>query len=74
MRFSKVYIKILKEILKEVEIVSYKFMLRVGMIKKLVSGIYVYLLLGYRIIKKIENIVCEEMDRVGVLEFLMLVV
>ena len=68
MRFSKAYIKTLKETPKEAEIASHKLMLRAGMIKKLASGIYAYLPLGYRTIKKIENIVREEMDRAGALE------
>ena len=74
MRFSKAYIKTLKETPKEAEIASHKLMLRAGMIKKLASGIYAYLPLGYRTIKKIENIVREEMDRAGALELLMPVV
>lgn len=74
MRFSKAYIKTLKETPKEAEIVSHKLMLRAGMIKKLASGIYAYLPLGYRTIRKIENIVREEMDRAGAQELLMPVV
>lgn len=74
MRFSKAYIKTLKETPKEAEIASHKLMLRAGMIKKLASGIYAYLPLGYRTIKKIENIVREEMDRAGAEELLMPVV
>ena len=56
MRFSKAYIKTLKETPKEAEIASHKLMLRAAMIKKLASGIYAYLPLGYRTIRKIENI------------------
>lgn len=74
MRFSKAYIKTLKETPKEAEIASHKLMLRAGMIKKLASGIYAYLPLGYRTIRKIENIIREEMDRAGALELLMPVV
>ena len=74
MRFSKAYIKTLKETPKEAEIASHKLMLRAGMIKKLASGIYAYLPLGYRTIRKIENIVREEMDRAGAQELLMPVV
>ncbi|MBF1218943.1 MAG: proline--tRNA ligase, partial [Fusobacterium periodonticum] len=74
MRFSKAYIKTLKETPKEAEIASHKLMLRAAMIKKLASGIYAYLPLGYRTIRKIENIVREEMDRAGALELLMPVV
>ena len=74
MRFTKSYIKTLKETPKEAEIASHKLMLRAGMIKKLASGIYAYLPLGYRTIRKIENIIREEMDRAGALELLMPVV
>ena len=52
MRFSKAYIKTLKETPKEAEIVSHKLMLRAAMIKKLASGIYAYLPLGYRLLEK----------------------
>lgn len=71
MRFSKLYIKTLKENPKEAEVVSHKLMMRAGMIKKLASGIYTYLPLGYKVLKKVENIVREEMDRAGAQEVLM---
>jgi prolyl-tRNA synthetase len=62
MRFSKSYIKTLKETPREAEVVSHQYMLRAGMIKRLASGIYSYLPLGHRVLKKVENIVREEMD------------
>lgn len=74
MRFSKAYIKTLKETPKEAEVISHKLMLRAGMIKKLASGVYSYLPLGYKSLKKVENIVREEMNRAGALEILMPVI
>lgn len=71
MRFSKSYIKTLKETPKEAETASHKLLLRAGMIKKLTSGVYTYLPLGYKALKKVENIVREEMDRAGSQEILM---
>src|SRR3712207_473488 len=71
MRFSKAYIKTLKETPKEAEIVSHQLLLRAGMIKKLASGLYTYLPLGFRTLKKVENIIREEMDRAGSQELLM---
>lgn len=71
MRFSKLYVKTLKETPKEAVVESHKLMLRSGMIKKLASGVYTYLPLGYRALKKVENIVREEMDRAGSQELFM---
>ncbi|MDR3258702.1 MAG: proline--tRNA ligase [Fusobacteriaceae bacterium] len=71
MRFSKSYIKTLKETPKEAETVSHKLMLRAGMIKKLASGVYTYLPLGLKALKKIENIVREEMNSSGSQEVFM---
>lgn len=71
MRFSKSYIKTLKETPKEAETASHKLLLRASMIKKLTSGVYTYLPLGYKALKKVENIVREEMDRAGSQEILM---
>ncbi len=71
MRFSKAYIKTLKETPKEAEIISHQLLLRAGMIKKLASGLYTYLPLGFRTLKKVENIIREEMDRAGSQELLM---
>lgn len=71
MRFSKYYIKTLKETPKEAEIVSHKLLLRAGMIKKLASGVYTYLPMGYRTLRKVENIVREEMNKAGAVELFM---
>ncbi|MDP0488121.1 MAG: proline--tRNA ligase [Fusobacterium sp. JB019] len=68
MRFSKYYVKTLKENPKEAEIESHKLLLRAGMIKKLASGVYSYLPLGYKTLRKVENIVREEMEKAGALE------
>ena len=71
MRFSKSLIKTYKESPKEAETVSHKLMLRASMIKKVSRGNYTYLPLGLKVIKKIENIVREEMNRAGANELLM---
>ena len=71
MRMSKLYMPTLRETPAEAEIPSHKLLLRAGMIRQLVSGVYSYLPLGYRVIRKIENIVREEMDRAGAQELLM---
>ena len=71
MRFSKYYVKTLKENPKEAEVVSHQLLLRAGMIKKMASGVYSYLPLGYKTLRKVENIVREEMDRAGAVELLM---
>ncbi|NLY44620.1 MAG: proline--tRNA ligase [Tissierella sp.] len=71
MRMSKMYMPTLKEIPSEAEIVSHQLLLRAGMIRQLVSGVYSYLPLGYRVIRKVEQIVREEMDKSGSQELLM---
>lgn len=71
MRMSNLYMPTLREVPSEAEIPSHKLLLRAGMIRKLVSGIYSYLPLGYRVIRKIEQIVREEMDNSGSQELLM---
>ncbi len=71
MRLSKLYMPTLREDPQDAEIVSHKFLLRGGFIRKSASGIYTYLTLGYRVVKKIEKIVREEMDRCGSQEILM---
>ena len=71
MRFSKSFIKTLKETPKEAETASHKLLLRASMIKKLTSGVYTYLPLGYKALRKVENIVREEMNRAGAQEILM---
>ena len=71
MRMSKLYMPTLREVPAEVEIPSHNLLLRAGMTRQLVSGIYSYLPLGYRVVRKIENIVREEMDAAGSQELLM---
>ena len=71
MRFSNLYVKTLKETPKEAVVESHKLMLRSSMIKKLASGVYTYLPLGYKVLRKVETIVREEMDRAGSQELFM---
>ncbi|RKD33808.1 proline--tRNA ligase [Thermohalobacter berrensis] len=71
MRMSKLYMPTLREVPSEAEIPSHKLLLRAGMMRKLVSGVYSYLPLGYKVLKKIEDIVREEMDKAGSQEVLM---
>ena len=71
MHLSKLFLPILKENPAEAKIKSHQLMLRVGMIKQSSSGIYSWLPLGFKVMKKIEQIVREEQDRVGVQEILM---
>ena len=71
MLFSKLLIPTLKDAPQEAEIVSHKLMLRSGMIRKVASGIYTWLPIGLKVLKKIENIVREEMDASGAQEVFM---
>ena len=71
MRWSRQLIPTLREIPQEAEISSHQLMLRSGLIRKLSAGLYSFLPLGLRSLKKVENIVREEMDRAGALEILM---
>lgn len=71
MKMSKFYMPTLREDPADAEIASHKLLLRSGMIRKSAAGIYSYLPLGYRVIRKIENIVREEMDNFGAQEILM---
>lgn len=71
MRASKYHINTLKEAPTEAEVISHQLMTRAGMIRKLAGGIYTYMPLGLRVLKKIENIIREEMDRAGAVELLM---
>lgn len=68
---SKLYMPTLREVPTEAELQSHQLLLRAGMIRKLVSGIYSYLPLGYRVIRKVEQIVREEMDKAGSQEALL---
>src|SRR3954470_18450603 len=74
MRASRFFISTLKEAPSDAEIVSHKLMLRAGMIKRVGSGIYNYMPMGLRVIRKVEAIVREEMNRSGAVELLMPVV
>ena len=74
MRFTKLFLKTLKEEPKDAEVISHKLMVRAGMIKKLASGVYSYLPMGYRVLRKIENIVREELSKAGAQEVLMPVI
>ncbi|QQK08538.1 proline--tRNA ligase [Miniphocaeibacter halophilus] len=71
MKMSKFYMPTLREDPADAEIASHKLLLRSGMIRKSAAGIYSYLPLGYRVVRKIENIVREEMDNFGAQEILM---
>lgn len=71
MRLSRYFLPVLKEDPAEAEIISHRLMLRAGMIQQLAAGIYNWLPLGFRVLKKVEQIVREEMDRAGALEILM---
>jgi prolyl-tRNA synthetase len=74
MRASRFFISTLKEAPSDAEIVSHKLMMRAGMIKRLGSGIYTYMPLGLRVIRKVEGIIREEMNKAGGIELLMPVV
>ncbi|MBS0586654.1 MAG: proline--tRNA ligase [Proteobacteria bacterium] len=71
MRISQFFISTLKEAPAEAELVSHKLMLRAGLIKRLGSGLYTWMPLGLRVLRKIENIVREEMNKSGAIEVLM---
>jgi prolyl-tRNA synthetase len=74
MKTSRFFIATQKEVPAEAEIVSHRLMLRASMIRRLSAGIYTWLPLGFRVMKKVERIVREEMIRAGALEMLMPVV
>ncbi|MGN0961995.1 MAG: proline--tRNA ligase, partial [Clostridia bacterium] len=65
MRYSKLFAPTLREVPAEAEIASHQLMLRAGMMRKVASGIYSYLPLGWRTLDKISDIVREEMDAAG---------
>src|SRR5438445_10629496 len=71
MRWSQTLIPTLKETPAEAEIASHKLLLRAGLIRKLTGGLYTFLPIGLRALRKIEQIVREEMNRAGALELLM---
>lgn len=71
MRFSDFGLTTLKEVPADAEIVSHKLMLRAGLIRRLASGLFTWMPLGLRILRKVEAVVREEMNRAGALELLM---
>ena len=71
MKASQSFLATLKEAPSDAEVVSHKLMVRAGLIRKLSAGIYNYLPLGLKVIRKVENIVREEMNRAGAIELLM---
>ncbi len=74
MRLSRFFLPILRETPKEAEIVSHRLMLRAGMVRQEAAGIYAWLPLGLRVLRKIEGIVREEQNRAGAIELLMPVI
>jgi prolyl-tRNA synthetase len=71
MRLSRYFLPVLKQNPAEAQIASHRLMLRAGMLRQEAAGIYAWLPLGYRVLRKIEQIVREEMDRAGAVEVLM---
>ena len=71
MKMSKLFVQTLREFPSDAEVISHKMLVRAGYIRKLTSGVYNYLPLMWRVLKKIENIVREEMDNAGAQELLM---
>jgi prolyl-tRNA synthetase len=71
MRLSQFHLATVKEIPADAEIASHKLMLRAGMIRRLASGLYTWSPLGLRVLRKVENVVREEMNRAGAIELLM---
>ena len=71
MKMSKLFVQTMREFPSDAEVISHKMLARAGYIRKLTSGVYNYLPLMWRVLKKIENIVREEMDKAGAQELLM---
>ena len=71
MRTSQLFIPTLRDNPGEAEVVSHRLMLRAGMIRKVAAGMYTFLPLGLRVLKKIERIIRQEMNRAGAQELLM---
>src|SRR6202023_2069834 len=71
MRLSRYFLPILRETPAEAQIVSHRLMLRAGLVRQEAAGIYAWLPLGQRVLRKIEQIVREEQDRAGAIEILM---
>ena len=74
MRTSEFPLQTLKETPADAEIASHRLMLRAGLVRKLAAGLYTWLPMGLRVLRKVENIVREEMDRAGAQEVSMPVV
>src|SRR5690349_10567136 len=74
MKASRFFVSTLKEAPADAEVASHRLMMRAGMIKKLGTGIYTYMPMGLRVIRKVEAIVREEMNRAGAVELTMPVV
>ncbi|MDP2240029.1 MAG: proline--tRNA ligase [Burkholderiales bacterium] len=71
MRVSQFFISTLKEAPSEAEVVSHQLMLRAGLVKRLTSGVYTWMPLGLRVLRKVETVIREEMNRSGAIELLM---
>ena len=71
MRTSRFFLATLKEAPSDAEVISHQLMVRAGMIKRLAGGIYTWMPLGLRVLRKVERIVREEMDRAGAIELSM---
>ena len=71
MHVSRFFLSTLKEAPAEAELASHRLMLRAGMIKRLSAGIYTWMPLGLRVLRKVEAVVREEMNRAGAIELLM---
>ena len=74
MKFSQFFIPTLKEVPSEAEIPSHSLALRAGLIRKVASGIYSFLPLGFRVLKKIEEIIRQEMNNSGAIELFLPVI
>src|SRR5437879_5269214 len=71
MRTSRYFLATLKEAPSDAELVSHKLMVRAGLIRRLAGGIYTWMPLGLRVVRKVETIVREEMNRAGAIELFM---
>ena len=71
MKMSKLFVQTLREFPSDAEVVSHKFLVKAGYIRKLTSGVYNYLPMMWRVLRKVENIVRDEMDKAGAQELLM---
>ena len=74
MKLTQFFLATIKEAPSEAEVVSHQLMMRAGMIKKLGAGIYTWMPLGVRVLRKVEQIVREEMNAAGAVELLMPVI